>query len=142
MRSLGLLSEGEDVIESTDKCAGQYVSTPALYSMSQTAMLTSHAIDRACPASGHGRSDNDAAESFAATCGAALEKGFELKAVAHMNLARSAKSTLTQGRYRRLPHTIYTRQLCADRKLSIRRDPISRECSHTSVRLCRRCPPL
>ena len=26
---LGLLKDGEDVIESTDKCAGQYVSTPA-----------------------------------------------------------------------------------------------------------------
>lgn len=114
---LGLLGPGDDVIEATDKCAGQYISTPALYSMSQTACLTGHAIDRACPASGHGRSDNDAAgggakhfleleqkkeaglvdeaaPSFAATCGEALERGFELKAVAHMNAARSAKSIL------------------------------------------------
>ena len=30
---------------------------------------------------------------------------------------------LVTDSYRRLPHTIYTRQLCADRKLSIRRDP-------------------
>ena len=114
---LGLLKEGEDIVESADKCAGQYFSTPALYSMSQTACLTGHAIDRACPASGHGRSDNDAAggggksflaadqkketplvdvaaPSFAAACGVALEQGFELKAVACMNAARSAKSTL------------------------------------------------
>ena len=32
---------------------------------------------------------------------------------------------LVTDSYRRLPHTIYTRQLCADRKLSIRRDPIT-----------------
>ena len=30
---------------------------------------------------------------------------------------------LVTDSYRRLPHTIYTRQLRADRKLSIRRDP-------------------
>ena len=113
---LGLLDEGQTVYEATDKCAGQYISTPALFAMSQTACLTGHAIDRACPASGHGRSDNDAAgggakhfleneqkkgdaglvdsaaESFAATCGAALEQGFENKAVAHMNSKRSSAS--------------------------------------------------
>ena len=46
-KALGLLGPGDDVIESTDKCAGQYYSTPALYAMSQTACLTGHAIDRA-----------------------------------------------------------------------------------------------
>ena len=43
----------------TDKCAGQYHSTPALWAMSQTACRTGHAI--ASPATGHGRSDNDTA---------------------------------------------------------------------------------
>eukprot|EP00966_Prymnesium_polylepis_P332042 7387578-Prymnesium_polylepis.1 len=115
---LGLLSPGEDVIESTDKCAGQYLSTPALWAMSQTVHATEHAIDRDMPASGHGRSDNDAAgggakhffekeqkkedgglvdvaaPDFAQALADALEAGFELKAVAHMNRARSEKSIL------------------------------------------------
>ena len=115
--SLGLLADGDDVYESVDGCGGQYISTPALFAISQVACQTGHAIDRARGAPYHNRSDNDAAggglksffeadqkkwfplidvaaPSFAATCGAALESGFELKAVACMNLKRSEAALL------------------------------------------------